>query len=392
LLIFVPHRRSATWSQKGNSVNDDSRSLPLTGSNDTFVVSAIRLVCLGLVIYWSFILIRPFLTILIWSAIIAVALYPIFEWLSARFLGRRALAAIVITVCSLVVMLGPVTWLGLSLADSARILSARLSDGTLAIPPPPESVKAWPLIGNNAYEMWQLASTNLRAVLMQAAPHLKPLGAGVLAAAGSVGINLLKFIVATIVSGFLFIPGPRLVHSVKNIFQHVAAKRGEMFVDVAGATIRNISRGVIGIAIVQALLAGVGLIVAGVPGAGLISFGVLLLGIIQIGPAVILIPVIVWSWFMMDTSMATLFSVYMILVGLLDNILRPLVMAKGLSTPMPVILIGVFGGTLPHGIIGLFVGPIVLSIAWQLLAVWFRDETSKQDLLVLSANPKRELT
>jgi len=361
-------------------VNDESRSLSLNASDEAFVVTAIRLVCLGLVGYWAFILIKPFLTIMIWSTIIAVALYPIFEWLSAKFAGHRALAATLITLCSLIVMLGPVTWLGLSLVDSARVLSGRLSDGTLAIPPPPEAVKAWPLIGNKAYEMWQLASSNLREMVMQAAPQLKPLGAGVLAAAGSVSINLIKFIVATIVSGFLFVPGPRLVHSVKNVFQHLAAKRGEMFVDVAGATIRNISRGVIGIAIIQALLAGIGLILAGVPGAGLISFAVLLLGIVQIGPAIILIPVVVWSWFAMDTSMAALFSVYMILVGLLDNILRPLVMAKGLSTPMPVILVGVFGGTLAHGIIGLFVGPIVLSIAWQLLALWFRDEIANVEL------------
>ncbi|MBO0716701.1 MAG: AI-2E family transporter [Rhizobiales bacterium] len=363
------------------SVDDQVRPTLLSTSDEAFVVLAIRLVCLGLIAYWAFILIRPFLTILIWSAIIAVALYPIFEWLSAKFLGHRALAATVITLCSLFVMLGPATWLGLSLADSARLLSARLSDGTIAIPAPPETVKTWPVIGNNAYEIWQLASTNLRQVLVGAAPQLKPLGAGVLAAAGSVGINLLKFIIATIISGFLFIPGPRLVHSVKNLFQHLAAKRGEMFVDVTGATIRNISRGVIGIAVVQALLAGVGLIVSGVPAAGLISFVVLLLAIIQIGPAIILIPVIVWSWFAMDTAMAALFSVYMILVGLLDNVLRPLVMAKGLGTPMPVILVGVFGGTLAHGMIGLFVGPIVLSIAWQLLALWFRDESSKQDLL-----------
>jgi predicted PurR-regulated permease PerM len=287
-------------------------------------------------------------------------------------------------------MLGPATWLGLSLTDSARIISARLSDGTLAIPPPPESVKAWPLIGNNAYETWQLASTNLRAMLVQAAPQLKPLGAGVLAAAGSVSINLLKFIVATVISGFLFIPGSRLVQSVKNLFHHVAASRGAMFVDIAGATIRNISRGVIGIAIIQALLAGIGLILAGIPGAGLISFAVLLLGIVQIGPAIILLPVIVWSWFLMDTSMAALFSVYMILVGLLDNVLRPLVMAKGLSTPMPVILVGVFGGTLAHGMIGLFVGPIVLSIAWQLLAVWFGDEIPSLDLAVGRPSTQRE--
>ena len=373
-------------------MNDQAQPAPFSTSDEAFVVLAIRLVCLGLLAYWAFILLKPFLTILIWSAIIAVALYPIFEWLSVKFFGHRALAATVITLCSLVIMLGPATWLGLSLADSARMLSDRLSEGTIAIPAPPETVKSWPVIGNNVYEVWQLASTNLREMLVQAAPHLKPLGAGALAAAGSVGINLLKFILATIISGFLFIPGPRLVHSVKNVFQHLAPKRGEMFVDVAGATIRNVSRGVIGIAVVQALLAGVGLIVGGVPAAGLISFVVLLLAIIQIGPAIILIPVIIWSWFVMDTSMAALFSVYMILVGLLDNILRPLVMAKGLSTPMPVILVGVLGGTLAHGMIGLFVGPIVLSIAWQLLALWFRDESLTQDLLAQSANTKRELT
>ena len=372
------------------SVNDQAQPAPFSTSDEAFVVLAIRLVCLGLLAYWAFILLEPFLTILIWSAIIAVALYPIFEWLSVKFFGHRALAATVITLCSLVIMLGPATWLGLSLADSARMLSDRLSEGTIAIPAPPETVKSWPVIGNNAYEVWQLASTNLREMLVQAAPHLKPLGAGALAAAGSVGINLLKFILATIISGFLFIPGPRLVHSVKNVFQHLAAKRGEMFVDVTGATIRNVSRGVIGIAVVQALLAGVGLILGGVPAAGLISFVVLVLAIIQIGPAIILIPVIIWSWFVMDTSMAILFSVYMTLVGLLDNILRPLVMAKGLSTPMPVILVGVLGGTLAHGMIGLFVGPIVFSIAWQLLALWFRDESLTRDLLAQSANTNRE--
>jgi predicted PurR-regulated permease PerM len=373
-------------------VNDNDRSLPSSSSDEAFVVLAIRLVCLGLLGYWTFILIRPFLTIVIWSTVIAVALYPLFEWLSARFFGRRALAAAIITLCSLLVVLGPATWLGLSLADSARILNARLSDGTLAIPPPPESVKGWPIFGVYAYETWQLASSNLRQMLLQAAPQLKPLGAGVLAAAGSVSLNVLKFIVATIISGFLFIPGPKLVQLVKNLFQHLAAERGMVFVDVAGATIRNISRGVIGIAVLQALLAGIGLILAGVPGAGLISFSALVLGIVQIGSAVVLIPVIVWSWFVMDASTAALFSVYMILVSLLDNILRPLLLAKGLGTPMPVILIGVLGGTLAHGLIGLFVGPIVLATGWQLLALWFRDEIPSQTLQAQTKTAQRELT
>ena len=191
---------------------------------------------------------------------------------------------------------------------------------------------------------------------------------------------MLKFIIAVVISGFLFIPGPSLIHSIKNVLSRVAAARGEEFVDLAGATIRNVSRGIIGIAILQALLAGIGLLFAGVPAAGLFSFLVLVLGIIQVGPSVVLLPLIVWSWFAMDTTTAVLFTLYMVPVNLFDNILRPLV-AKGLSTPMPVILIGVLGGTLVHGMIGLFVGPIVLSIAWQLLVVWTRDEPKPMEMV-----------
>jgi predicted PurR-regulated permease PerM len=366
------NRQTPLEEKRSATVTEDDRSQKLSASNEELMVFVIRVVCLGLLGYWSLILLRPFLTIIVWSIIISVALYPIFDWLSAKLYGHRALAAVAITVFTLFVMLGPVTWLALSLAETIRTLFAQFGDGSLVIPPPSGAVKAWPLIGEKIYEAWLLASTNLRALIIEVAPHFKPLGTSLLIAAGSVGTNLLKFIVALVISGFLFIPGPSLVHSVKNIFGRVAAERGEEFVDLAGATIRNISRGIIGIAILQALLAGIGLLFAGVPAAGLFSFLVLLLGVIQIGPSVILVPLIVWSWFAMDTTTAILFTLYMVPVNLLDNILRPLV-AKGLKTPMLVILIGVLGGTLAHGIMGLFVGPIVLSIAWQLLAVWTQD-------------------
>jgi predicted PurR-regulated permease PerM len=358
---------------RGSAVTEDNRCSKLSASNDDLVLLAIRLVCLGLLVYWSLILIRPFLTMMIWSIIVAAALYPIFDWLSAKLYGHRAVAAVAITAASLLIMLGPATWLALSLAETVGVLLARLGEGNLTFPPPSETVKAWPLIGEKIYESWVLASTNLRAIVIEVAPYLKPLGSSLLNAAGSMGINLLKFIGAVIISGFLLIPGPSLIHLIKNVLGRVADARGEEFVDLAGATIRNVSRGIIGIAILQALLAGIGLLFAGVPAAGLFSFLVLVLGIIQIGPSVILVPLIVWGWFAMDTTTAALFTLYMVPVNLLDNILRPLV-AKGLSTPMPVILIGVLGGTLVHGMIGLFVGPIVLSIAWQLLVVWTRDE------------------
>jgi len=190
-------------------VNDEPRSSPLEKSDDTLVVPAIRLVCLGLLGYWTIIIIRPFLTIMVWSAIITVALYPIFYWLSGKLQGYRVLAAFAITFLALLVMLGPATWLGLSLAESVRTLIDRFSEGAVALPPPPEGIKAWPLVGNKAYETWDLASTNLRALLTQAVPYLKPVGGTLLGAAGSFGINLLKFIAATVVSGFLLSRGRR---------------------------------------------------------------------------------------------------------------------------------------------------------------------------------------
>jgi predicted PurR-regulated permease PerM len=197
-------------------VNDDDRSLKLSASNEELVVLVIRIVCLGFLGYWSFILIRPFLTIIVWSIIITVALYPVFDWLSAKLHGHRALAAIVITVFTFFVMLGPVMWLALSLAETVRMLLARFGDGSLSIPPPSEAVKIWPLIGERIYEMWQLASTNLQDLIIEAAPQLKPLvGTTLLNAAGSVGINLLKFTISILISGFLFISGPSLIHSTK---------------------------------------------------------------------------------------------------------------------------------------------------------------------------------
>lgn len=359
-------------------------------STKLLIILALRLACLGLLIYWSVVLVWPFLAVIVWSVVFAVALYPVFRWTAAKLGGRRVLAATIITVVSLAVILGPVAWLGLSLAGSVRLLIERLGDGTLALPPPPDAIRSWPLIGEKTYEIWHLASTNLKALLISASSDLKPVATGVLRAAGNAGLNLLKFLVGVAISGFLFVPGRSLVYSAKNMLRPILSERGEEFVDLAGATIRNVSRGVIGISVLQALLAGIGLLVAGIPAAGLLSFLALVLGIIQIGPSVVLVPLVIWAWFAMDTTPALIFTAYMLPVSLLDNVLRPIVMAHGLATPMLVMLVGVIGGTLVHGLIGLFIGPVVLSIAWQLLLMWTAEgekEAEKKDDMA-AASPR----
>ncbi len=354
---------------------DANKITAVDGADKTFIISAIRIGCLALLVYLSWVLLQPFLSIIVWSIIFAVALYPVFDWLAVRLRGHRGVAAAAITIFSLVVIFGPVTWLGVSLGDNLRTLYARLSDGSLTIPPPYESVQTWPFVGGEVYQIWHLASTNIKALVGEWAPQLKSIGSSVLGIAATAGLDMVKFIIGILVSAFLFVPGPALVLSVKNAMRHIVTDRTEEFIDLTGATIRNVSRGVIGISALQALLAGIGLLVAGVPAAGLLSFLVLLLGIIQVGPSIVLVPVVIWSWFALAKTAAVIFTIYMLPVMLLDNVLRPLVMARGLTTPMPVILIGVIGGTLAHGLIGLFVGPIVLSIAWQLLVAWIREGT-----------------
>jgi predicted PurR-regulated permease PerM len=339
----------------------------------TWVELMIRLGVLGLLLYLSFILVRPFITIAIWSVVLAVALYPLYDRLADWLGGRRRLAAALLTFLSLVIVAGPVTWLALGLIDSLQLLSSRLDPATLVLPPPPDTVKSWPLVGGPIYQFWDLASTNLQAALAKIIPPLKPLAGSLLHIAAGAGTGMVKFFIAIVITGFLFSPGPSLVNAVKMFAQRVASERGEGFVELAGATIRAVSRGVIGISVLQALFAGVGLVAAGIPAASLLTSAILILGIIQIGPSIVILPLIIWSWTAMDATAALLFTAYMIPVSLMDNALRPLVIGRGLATPTLVIFIGLIGGTISLGITGLFLGPIVLAVIWELLVTWLKE-------------------
>jgi predicted PurR-regulated permease PerM len=333
---------------------------------------AIRLGLLALLIYWTFVLIRPFVPILAWSVVLAVALYPIFGFISKLLGGRPKLAAAILTVINLGIVIGPATWLGLSAIEGVNEFSGNLAAGNLVVPSPPDGVKGWPIIGPQLYELWNQASSNIRAALREVAPHLKPLAGAVLALASNAGVGTLKFLLSVALAGFLFPYGSQLAAAGREFLHRIVPDHTEHFLDLAGATIRAVSQGVIGIAIVQALLAGIGFKLAGVPGAGLLAFAVMILTIVQIGAAIVLLPVIIWIWIDKDFTTAALLTLFMVVVGLLDNILKPLVMGRGLTTPTLVIFIGVIGGTLAHGIVGLFIGPIILSLAWELTVAWIR--------------------
>ena len=340
--------------------------------NAPFVEMAIHLGFIGFLAYWTFILVSPFLPFIVWSVVLTVALYPVFDWLAAVLGGRRGLAAALITILGLLVVIGPVTWLGLGLIDGLKAFIERLDSGKL-IPPPSETIKHWPLVGQQLYDFWTLASTNVRTALTRLLPQLQPLGEILLDTASSAGTGMLKFLVSVIIAGFLFSPGPLLVAATKRLALRIDSTHGEKFVELSGATIRAVSRGVIGISLLQSVLGGIGMSLAGVPGASLLTLAILVLGIIQIGPVIIVTPLVVWSWTTMTAGSALAFTACMVTVIFMDSFLKPFVLTRGLATPRLVTLIGVIGGVIAYGFAGLFVGPVILAVAWDLANAWVHD-------------------
>jgi len=354
--------------------------------------NVIRLVFVGLLVVWSLMLVGPFITVGIWGVVLAVALYPVFAWLRARFGGRGTPAALLVTLVLLLVIIGPASLLSTALVENVQSVAERVASGTLQIPPPAESVRGWPLIGDQLFQIWSLTSSNIGEAAARLEPQLKALAKIFLSTAAGAGIGILQFLASVIIAGFLYVPAAHLVGGVRALAERIADRRGNLFVDLAANTIRNVARGVIGISLLQALLIGIGLLVVGAPGAGLLTFLALILGIVQIGPGIVVLLAVVWAWMTQDTIVAVLFTAYIVPAALVDNVLKPIILSRGLTTPMLVIFVGVIGGTLLHGLIGLFIGPIVLAVAYEVLVVWVTGEeptaTGKADASGGAAEPK----
>ncbi len=360
-------------------MNEESKeSAKLRRLNATFVEIAIHLGFVGFLVYWAYLLVRPFIPIGVWAVVLTVALYPTFRRLKL-FLGGGAVggrwAAGLLTIAGLLIVLGPSTWLGVGLIEGSKALLQRLESGALTIPPPSPQVKDWPLIGPPLFDFWQLSFTNLRSALENVLPHLRPAGGVLLEMVSSVGAGTLKFVVSVVIMGFLFVSGPGVVAAVNMLARRIDPAYGERFVTLSGATIRAVSSGVIGISLLQSVIGGLGMWLVGVPYASLLTLAILVLGIVQLGPILVAVPLVIWAWMTLTTAAAIGLTVCMSIVYLIEALMKPFVLAHGLTTPTIVIFMGVVGGIIEHGIAGLFAGPIVLAVAWEFAKAWiFNDE------------------
>ncbi len=350
--------------------------------NAIFIELSIRLFVIGMLVYWAFVIVQPFAAMIVWSVVLAVAFYPIYEKLCEWLGGREGLAAALMTLAGLVLIIGPVTWVGIGVVEPSKLLIAGLESGDIAVPPPPDTVKDWPFIGAQLHAYWELASTNLHSAFAQLLPQLKPVGEYLLDMARNAGLGTLKFLLSVVLSGFLLAFGRQMLAGTRALARRIDPATGSKFVDLAGATINAVSRGVMGLSLMQAVIGGVGMSLSNVPGASLLMIAILVLGIVQIGPLPIVAPVIFWAWTHLSTPAAIGLTICMVTVNYMDNFIKPFLLARGLSTPIPVIFCGVLGGVLAHGVAGLFVGPVVLAVVWELGKAWIEEDVAARGAMV----------
>ena len=336
---------------------------------------AIRIGVLALLIAWCFTILRPFITPVIWGAVIAIAFYPACRKLRDLLGGRTKMAASILTVITLLLIILPSIRMVGSLVDGMTYLNGKIHSGEIKIPPPPDNIDSWPVIGKPLKSRWHEASVNLTATLARYVPQLKAVSLKLLELAMSTTMGLLQFTLSIIIAGVLMANAKGGGDLVKELFVSLAGERGSDFADISTITIRNVVKGILGVAIIQGLLAGMGFAVAGVPGAGVWAFLCLFLAIIQIGIAPVAIPVIIFMFYRADTLTAGLLMVWLILVMLSDNFLKPILLGRGAPVPMLVVFLGSIGGFISMGFIGLFIGAVILSLGFKLFQVWLKNNS-----------------
>ena len=346
-----------------------------TEQTQQVIDTAIRLGVVGLIIYSCLQIFNPFVLPVAWGIIIAVAVYPLHQRIESALGGRSRLALAVFVLFGLTLLIVPSLLLAESVVDAIQGAWTAYEDGSLHVPPPSSSVKEWPVVGERLYATWSAANQNLTATLERFSGQLTHLATKLLAGAASAGGTVLQFLISILIAAVLMANaegGRALAHAIG---RRLAGEAGADFADLATATTRSVAQGVLGVALIQAILSGVGMLAVGVPAAGLWALLVLVLAIVQLPPLLVLAPAIVYVFSASATVPAVLFMIWGIIVSASDAFLKPLLLGRGLDVPMLVILIGAIGGMMVAGVIGLFVGAVVLALAYKLFMAWLEPAT-----------------
>ena len=334
--------------------------------------TTLQVLSIGLLISAVAWIIRPFVTSMIWAGMIVVTTWPVLLGLQARLKNKRWLAVVIITVALLLVVVVPLM-LGIAViikgADEGYVWVKSLS--TFTVPPPPEWVGGIPMAGPRLADLWrQIALTGPKELFTYLAPYARQTLSWFVAQAGSVGMMLLQFFLTVIIAAILYAKGETVSAGINSFARRLAGQNGTAVVLLAGKAIRGVALGVVVTAIIQATVGGIGLVVVGVPAAGLLTAVMFMLCLAQVGPILVLVPTLIWVYWKDGAVWGTILLVFVVIAMTLDNFVRPILIRKGVDLPLVMIFAGVIGGLVSFGIMGLFIGPVVLAVAHTLLKAW----------------------
>lgn len=348
-------------------------------SNTSVYDTTIRLLILLLIIVWCLFIMYPFLSIILWSLILSLAMLPLHRSFSEKLGGRPKLASFIIVFSILLVIVLPSGLLIGKLFEEMKELKISYENGTLEVPTPNQKVQDWPIIGEKLYGYWNDASENLEDTLVKYNDELLSFGKKLLQGTMNAASGVIQILIAFIIAGILLVVRGA-GESIRKFFRKIAGDRGDEFADVTVKTVGNVVKGILGVALILAIIHGIVFLIAGVPYAGIWTLLILILAVLQIPVAIVTLPIIVYLFASIDLMPAIIWTVILVLAGLSDNLLRPVLLGKGAPVPMLVIFIGVIGGFIFSGFIGLFTGAIVLSIGYKLFVGWI-NSTDQQEML-----------
>ncbi|GAA5215696.1 AI-2E family transporter [Corallincola platygyrae] len=336
--------------------------------------AAIRIAAIAFIVTWCYDILKPFVAPVLWAAIIAVAVKPISDWLETKFGFSRKWAATTVTLALLAALIVPTTVVTEKLSANVQTVTAKIESGEFDLPNPEDKVKDWPLVGEKVHAVWDEAANNLEGFLKKHETQVKEWGRVVFSKVAGIGIATLVMIFSIIIAGVFLAGADGSANFVTKLSTRLAGENGAKFAGLASVTVRNVTRGILGVAILQALLAGIGFYVIDLPAAPLLAGLVLVMSIIQINPLLLMVPLAIYVFSFASPVVAVIYMIWSIAVGLMDNVLKPLIMGQGSQVPMMVIFLGAVGGFVTMGFIGLFVGAVVMVVGYELFTAWLNDD------------------
>jgi predicted PurR-regulated permease PerM len=344
----------------------------------TAIEIAIKLGLLFIILFVSFLILKPFISIILWSIILAVALYPIVKKTSQKLNISIKKVVVSLSIAVNLALIVPTYMVSDKAITSITQLKDFTNKSTLMIPAPSQKVKEWPLIGKKTYKIWEGASKNFEETIQTFTPEIKNIATRIINTISASLSIILMSMIAIIIASFLMTEAEKYSNFYKKISIRLIGDKGDEWAILTALTIRSVANGVIGVAVIQASLALIGLIIMDVPFSIVIALGVMFLTIIQLPAIIILGPVVAYILSQDTSTMSIAFSIYLIVVGAIDGVLKPMLMGRGVDIPMLIVLIGAIGGMILMGMIGLFIGAVIFSLAYKLFMLWLSEDKEIQ--------------